>query len=523
MPHELTQEQEAIIEATTGRQSLMVNAGAGCGKSSTLALAASRVRVPALSLTFARTNTEDLRRSLPGNWTVRSFNGLGHAAWARSGACGATQVRLDERKLGKLVSEVSREWKAQLVGDQWAQVKDLAGKAMMEGLVPQGQEWNGEAGLREDTPADWQEMAEDQGVPAGDITLVSELAREVLCRSIGLARQGILSYDDQIYCSVLLGGQFPQFPFLAVDEDQDLSPLQIAMVGKALRAGGRLMCVGDRAQACYAWRGASGNAEQLLRWLKPLDEWLDLPLMTSFRVPGRVADRQQDHVPGFQAHAGNPRGLVEDWRGEYKGQITHWDWSIVRDALSELKNGAQVAVLCRNNAPLVAMAFRLLRQGLGCQMLGRDIGAQAAGMMKRLCPRDEMPAQACREAIKAHMQSEASALLANGHEDRIEALEDRCGVLLAVLDSTEATTAGAMRVLLAKLFDSKGQVTLSSIHRAKGREWDLVIRLDPWRGQRRAQGETRSPVELGQELNLAYVAETRTRHTLVLANSEEFK
>jgi hypothetical protein len=49
-----------------------------------------------------------------------------------------------------------------------------------------------------------------------------------------------------------------------------------------------------------------------------------------------------------------------------------------------------------------------------------------------------------------------------------------------------------------------------------------VIRLDPWRGARKTN-DLRGPVELGQELNLAYVAETRTRHTLVLANSEDFK
>ena len=48
--------------------------------------------------------------------------------------------------------------------------------------------------------------------------------------------------------------------------------------------------------------------------------------------------------------------------------------------------GHDVAVLCRNNAPLLSMAFKLLRRGIGVKMLGRDIGKGLVPLAKKLFP-----------------------------------------------------------------------------------------------------------------------------------------
>lgn len=512
-----TEQQEIIQAAARSKGSLMINAGAGCGKTSTLREAAKGVKVPALSLTFARSNTQALRGSLGPNWYSKSFNGQGHQAWGRSKACTALTLELDDKKLSRLVIEVSKEWKSRLVGNQWQQCKELVVKAMTEGVVPapEGQ------GLRPDRRETWIELAEDIGVSEDDCQFLAELAWEVLTRDIREARAGRMSYDDQIYCSTLLGGEFPKFPLVAVDEDQDLSPLQIEMVRQCLRAEGRLVCVGDRCQAIYAWRGAAGDAESQLMELVSLDQWTGLPLMTSFRCPVSVAVRQTKHVPGFQAHPGNPYGDIQDWMPE-DDQEGFWSWNSVQ---RQMVAGSckTVALLCRINSPLVSIAFKLLRAGIGVQMLGRDIGAQAVGLAKRVVPDDSTSALATRAAIEEYLGSESSKLRANGHEERIQALEDRCGVLLAVLDSAGVETAGGLRAALTKLFArTEGQVTLSSIHRAKGLEWDLVVLLDPFR----CPGEwaqRRGGLDLIQELNCRYVAETRTRHTLVLANLGDFR
>ena len=88
-------------------------------------------------------------------------------------------------------------------------------------------------------------------------------------------------------------------------------------------------------------------------------------------------------------------------------------------------------------------------------------------------------------------------------------------------DATQTT--GELRSQLEALFTrTTGTILLSTIHRAKGLEWDVVLLLDSWRMPSKqalkAGGEA-----LQQEYNLQYVAETRTKQTLALADLETFR
>ena len=56
-------------------------------------------------------------------------------------------------------------------------------------------------------------------------------------------------------------------------------------------------------------------------------------------------------------------------------------------------------------------------------------------------------------------------------------------------------------------------------------EWPLVVHLDPWRipsKQAQMAVAAGNAAPLLQEYNLKYVAETRTKHTLIEASAEEF-
>jgi superfamily I DNA/RNA helicase len=88
-----------------------------------------------------------------------------------------------------------------------------------------------------------------------------------------------------------------------------------------------------------------------------------------------------------------------------------------------------------------------------------------------------------------------------------------------------ARDSGELQARLAELFSvpaSARSVTLSSIHRSKGLEADLVVHLDPWRvPSKHAVKEAKAgkTTALEQEWNLKYVCETRTRQTLLFADS----
>jgi hypothetical protein len=509
-----TPEQAAIVEAIQSPDSCMVNAYAGAAKTTTLQLASQKVRVPALALAFNKKIARELEGRVPGNFTVKTLNGLGHGAWARTLPPGTT-ITLDDRKLGKLVTQVAKERKVDLASQQWDDLRRLVSGAMQAGIVPADEG----RGLRPDNHDAWESIADDLWINLDDFEFLYDMAHEILVRSIAMARQGIISFDDQVYCSTCLGGRFAGFPVVLVVEAQDLCTLNHAMLALSIRDGGKLVAVGDPKQAIYSFRGADSASMAKIRGLR--DSWIDLPLATTFRCPKRIVARQLAHAPGFKAWHTNCEGEV---RGLAQTPEASWDWGDI--AGLQPSPSSRIAILCRNNGPLLSMAFRLIRQGIGVTMLGRDLGKGLASLSKKLAPDDSTSAVIVSALITEWLERETSLALANDHPERVASFEDRAECLRAVIASAGVRDAGGLRQALARLFAREdGLVVLGSIHRAKGLEWDLVVHLDPWRipskwAKKAAMKGDDS--QLQQEYNLRYVVETRTKHTLVNASLENF-
>lgn len=158
-------------------------------------------------------------------------------------------------------------------------------------------------------------------------------------------------------------------------------------------------------------------------------------------------------------------------------------------------------------------------------MLGRDIGKGLTTLSRKLFEDEASPEMMLR-AIEEWEATERSKALAQGAEAKVASVVDRAECLRAVIDSAGVRDARELRIALERLFAREsGRVTLSSIHRAKGLEWDCVLHLDPWRipsGAAKAAAKAGDATQMGQEHNLNYVAETRTRHTLLLASLEDY-
>lgn len=523
-----TPEQAAIIAAATSTQTnIMISAYAGTAKTSTLEMLAAQLPPqPALALAFNVKIKKEMEQRLPAWFTVKTMNGLGHQAWSK--AINGRPLRLEERKLGKLTTKVLQENGFAASGEQWVEVKDWAGAARQAGLIPKDKD-SLAASLIEDTPEAWADLSQ-QAMP--DMAL-AELAREVLRQSIDLAREGEVDFDDQIYCSALLGGVFPQFPLVLVDEAQDLSPLNHIQVAKS--AAKRLIVVGDRKQAIYAFRGADSRSMDKLKALRL--EWIDLPLSLTFRCPKIIVRRSQSHAPGFRAAEANAEGTQHNWlpqaAADEKGpRITHldqttdsWSWQW----LASLKKtpAASLAIVCRNNAPLLGMAFKLIRQGIGPQMLGRDIGKGLIALSRKIAPKDQIPRDKIWLLLDDWQREEEAKAKEAGKEHLIAGIVDRAECLRAVLEADGVGDAGAMRQALERLFAKEyGQVVLGTGHKVKGLEYDVVLHLDPFRlpskwAKKAAQDGDYAQLE--QERNLLYVIETRTRDVLVEANLEDFQ
>jgi len=494
-----TPEQSAIIDAAKAPQSLIVNALAGTGKTTTLTMLARALPAePALALAFNKKIKEELEKRFPPNFTVMTMNGLGHRAWAFT--INKKRMMIDANKIGRLTTEALKAFPTSR--DQWGSIKLLVAMAMQRGLVPS--QFQHAKSLLPDTPQTWEQMDYEL-----DLSLSADerkLARRILISSIEEGFNGCISFDDQIYLPVVFSGAFPRFPIVLVDEAQDLSPLNHQMLKKC--CAGKLIVVGDPRQAIYAFRGADHNSMSTLKSLRP--EWIELPLHTTFRCPQAVVERQHSHAPHYRAAPTNPQGMIHDLTSEET-----WNWKTI----TELASG-EIAILCRNNAPLLSMAFKLLRRHIGVNMLGREIGKGLSTLCKKLSPERTMAIPDFRTILDGWFETERSKAEANEDASKLDSVTDKYECILAVIDNRKPKDVRELIYELDNLFaKDSGLVTLATGHKAKGLEWDTVIHLDPWRIPSKW---AKRPDEITQENNLRYVLETRTKHTLVLANMKDF-
>jgi superfamily I DNA/RNA helicase len=487
----------------------MISAYAGTAKSTTIEMAAPGVSQPALALAFNKKIADELQDRLPANFKARTLNSIGHGAWIRT--LDRASVKLDAQKLGKLVTAMARDWKVPLTTWQWDEVREGVSNAMKAGLSPK----DIGSPLIADTEENWRDLLEPSD--SRDFGMLYDLAREVLVASIDLARAGHISFDDQIYCPTILGGRWEKYPRVFVDEAQDLSLLNHVMLD--LCSIGPIAAVGDKRQAIYLFRGADSSSMESMRRLRPT--WNDLKLTLTFRCPRSIVSRQQGHAPGYTAAPGNIDG-----RFMTIGGLFGWGWESLKAIMAEIPDARHLAILCRNNAPLVSMAFKLIREGVGCQMLGRDIGTGLIRLTQKLEKDDSVGITSFIESMNIWLEKECAIAIANDKPERVDKLTDQVECLRATIEGAKPSTVGDLRAVLQRVFSKEnGQVILSSIHRAKGLEWPLVVHLDPWRIPSKqalfaeANGD---PKPLEQEHNLKYVAETRTKHTLIEANMEEF-
>lgn len=497
MSFDPTPEQGLIFEAAVNtKDNLMIRAYAGTGKTSTLTRMSELMStVPSMYLVFNKKNQLEAEKLFPSHFTVLTANGLGHRAWGRTLG---KRLTLNQDKLRDILKGYEK-----VEYGNFGLIMQLVRRARHAGLIPKGHQYENSS-LLEDEWETWENMAFDLFEDLNDE--VHFYCRKLLVDTIKLSFQGVIDFDDQIYMPALFGGNFPRFPVVMVDEAQDLSPINHIQIKRA--AADRIIAVGDSRQAIYAFRGADSSSMDNLRKLRPT--WTDLKLSTTFRCPKLVVERQSRHAVGFNAGPANVEGEVK--------YLEKWDIETLPRPL---------AILCRNNAPIIACALRIIARGMGCTVQGGEIGKQLVNLSKKVLPVDQEGYDRCVERIELWRRNETIKATAKDQTEKISIINDRADCLLAVLDNSDARTAAGLRAVLGTMFSRENnQITLSTIHRAKGLEWSTVVHLDPFRLPSKfaiKASDAGNPIPLEQENNLLYVAETRTKNRLYLADLDKME
>lgn len=488
-----TPEQEAIRQAAKNtRDSILVNALAGAAKTTTLCLIAQALPLePTICVAFNKRIAEEMAKRLPSHVQSATLNSLGHRVW---GAKMGRRLVLDTDKTYnalKTRADAAKGEDKKALGDAFTSILRAIRMAKSQGYIPKEFRALGQSLVDEEQLFD--ALNEQLDIPPDDWMLAH--IDGVLELSIADSFKGIIDFDDQIYMSTLFGGNYPKFPNVLVDETQDLSSLNHRSI--ELMVGNRLIAVGDPNQSIYAFRGAHRGSMALL---KERFNMTEMSLTVSFRCPQKIVERARAWVPDFKWAEGAKLGRVEH---------------LPQFSTSDIPDGA--AIICRNNAPLMSMALRLIRKGRTIKLLGSDIGKGLVAVLRKLGPGNTPQAE-----VKALIDTWRLEQLEKTHEARHHGIQDRAACLNVFAESG-ATLEEAI-AFAEHLFNADGKIFLMTGHKSKGGEWDTVFHLNsfliPSRYAKEAEelGDT-GPMD--QEKNLRYVIETRSKESLFLINLED--
>jgi len=286
-------------------------------------------------------------------------------------------------------------------------------------------------------------------------------------------KTNVMSFDDQIAMPLYYNWDLPIYTRMYIDETQDLTTAQIELVNRA-----KAICtfVGDPYQSIYSFRGADRLAIAKIR-----AQTTELPLSVCYRCAKAIVRDAQQIVPHIEYWEGSPEGICD--------QISRKNFKPVDGDV----------VLCRTTAPLVKDCLARIRAGLKATVKGRDIGD---GLISLLDEDDRTPSAEMVLILESKgpkgFQSDEARMARNDKVDTIKALAEQCA------------TVGEIRKAIKDIFDDneKPGVLYSTIHKAKGCEWDRGFLIHP---ELIPHKLAKTPEALEQERNLDYVWRTRFR------------
>ena len=464
-----TPEQAAIIAAARVERDLIIEAGAGTGKTSTLRfLANDQPKDRCLYIAYNKAMQVAAEASFPANVKCRTAHSLAYA-----GTIGKYGNRVSKARMGSLPSWELRDQlkinKVFKVSDD-EDAKPLGPKTLAE-MVARTLTRFTTTGDREVTT--WHVPR----VPGLDD---ADRAAELAVLIVDYARRawtdyanpkGTLTFNPNIYLKLWqLSNPTLRFDTIFFDEAQDANGAMAAVVN---RQTCKRRAVGDRNQALYEWNGA---VDAMAKW-----DWPRLYLTQSFRFGPAVAVEANKWLNYLDADL-RLSGLE----------------SIGSEIVDELPDPS--AILCRRNLGVIEAALGKLAQGYRVCIPG-GIGeaaelAKAAGDLRAYgsTTHPDLAAFDSWEAFTTFVRTDA-----DGEDFR---------TLVSLVETYGTDQILALKHSLTENEDD-ADVVVTTGHKAKGKEWHSVLigadfaprESDPEAGD--------EPLFTRTQAMLAYVAITR--------------
>jgi DNA helicase-2/ATP-dependent DNA helicase PcrA len=474
-----------------------IQARAGCGKSSTILEGMKECKGTVAFLAYGTDIAADLRKKAPPHLAphIRTYHSFGLRAINTHNESvlqdGKRRAQVDKSKTYRILDTLSAEQNIRWRKGQRQTVKRLVSLAKERYYLPR----------QFPTTDTLIELASDNDIeyPFGNSLTLATYALHVLEES--LQDTLTVDFDDMLWLPMMLNLPLEQYDHLMVDEAQDLNSIQHSL---SLRVGHRFIVVGDTEQAIYAFRGADTNSIpnffNLIRANQdnPDSRTIQCTLTTSFRCAKKITALARHLVPDIHSLPDAPEGTVS---------------ILPEDDLTNTISPGDM-IVCRVNADLLTLLFRLWKEGHSAYILGRDFGEEIITLADNLNASSPLDLLTKLREYQTRRISELERR--PNTESQIQHLHDKCDCLRLLVQSTN--TLSELREHMERIFVRSTPATsirLSTIHKSKGLESDRVFILRPDLLPHPRSTDT----ELEQERHLCYVAITRARHTLYFLNT----
>lgn len=504
MKVELSPYQEQVKEAfVNGSGNMFLSASAGSGKTFIIVYLAQFVKrtLNAIFLAFNTHIVEALKGRLPSHIPTKTMNSLGNAACRK--ACGRNPY-LDQYKYNNKARDMVAA-KSSWQDLKYNEKREYA--ATLSNLIDKARctvtDYNDEQALMD--------MAGRFGVEVKDPAMYAMVKEAIEWGIVQFRQNNTVDYTDQLWMPYILGLDCEKYDFIMVDEAQDLNRLQHYMLQQSSHHDTRVVFVGDPMQSMYGFTGALVNSLQLLKKMLDADEY-SLPIC--YRCPRKIIQVAQFFDRGRTLpHENAPEGIVEFiTQGEIYNRVSAGD-----------------LILCRLTAPLVGVCIKLIAKNVSAKVLGREIGASLIKLVEDSMAKgddNENPDwNAFPDRLRMHVGTIRDKLSRQQNmEQQIDLLNDKQDCIETCYRSADFNTNSMKEFItgIERLFDNnKSQITLCTVHKAKGLEADNVFIIQDKNGRECIPliRQNQQRWELDQEINIGYVATTRAKKAMYICSS----
>jgi DNA helicase-2/ATP-dependent DNA helicase PcrA len=354
--------------------------------------------------------------------------------------------------------------------------------------------------------------------------------RQLDFEDVLLAAAGMIELEPRVAQQVR-----EQYRFFVVDEYQDVSPLQHDLLTLWLGERNDLCVVGDASQTIYSFAGAT--PDYLLGFAAAHDDAVVVRLEQNYRSTPAIVDaanRLMRGKPGaLSLHSAQPAtGAVPEL---HEAQNDSQEARAIATAIAaEIAGGVppnEIAVLYRINVQGTAIESALDDAGVSYVLRGATRFFELKEVKEALMLlKGASVTTAATEPLFKTVSDVLRSLgwTQEGPEVR-GAVRDRWESLNALMQLAEETPAGTtLRAFVDELFErqagqhdpTRAAVTLSTIHAAKGLEWNSVYIVGLSEGLLPIS-YARTDEAIDEERRLLYVGVTRARAKLSLSWSAQ--